>query len=77
MTRSELLNEAIALEAVGSAWEIRHAEAVTGYSESYLRNSSCPKHYEESEGRGTGKRRRVVFVPAEVRGWKQSLRKSA
>lgn len=65
-----LLNEAVALEHAGGTWTQKHAAAVTGYSISFLRNSDCPKQSEE--GNGPKGRPRVVYLPTEVREWKQS-----
>lgn len=67
-----LLDEAVALEAAGGTWNQKHAAAVTGYSVAYLRTSSCPKAFEE--GNGPKGQPRVVYEPAAVRAWKQSLR---
>ena len=65
-----LLEEAIALERANAHWTQRHAAAVTGYSETFLRRSNCPKHYEMLEG-AKGKAK-IVYIPAEVRSWKAS-----
>lgn len=65
-----ILREAVALEAAGGTWLQKHAAAVTGYSTTFLRNSDCPKGYEE--GAGPKGRDRLVYVPAEVRAWKAS-----
>jgi hypothetical protein len=65
-----LLEEAVALERAGGTWSQKHAAAVAGYSVAFLRNSDCPKHYEEGEGpKG---RARLVYFPAEVRSWKSN-----
>lgn len=67
-----LLDEAVALERAGSTWTQLHAAAVIGYSVAYLRRSSCPKHHEDTGGpKGKG---RVVYIPSEVRAFKESLR---
>lgn len=65
------LKEAVALEEAGGTWNQSHAAAVAGYSVAYLRNSDCPKHFEE--GNGPKGKARVVYIPAEVRQWKRSL----
>ena len=69
-----ILREAIALEDAGGTWQQKHAAAVTGYSVAFLRNSDCPKHYEE--GNGPKGRDRLVYVPAAVREWKAKRLKS-
>lgn len=67
-----LLDEAVALERAGGTWTQLHAAAIIGYSVAYLRRSSCPKHHEDMQGpKGKG---RVIYVPSEVRTWKESLR---
>lgn len=66
---TDTLREAVALEQAGGTWQQKHAAAVTGYSVSFLRNSDCPKHLEE--GNGPKGRPRLVYLPAEVRTWKQ------
>jgi hypothetical protein len=67
-----LLDEAVALERAGGTWSQKHAAAVAGYSVAFLRNSDCPKHYEEGEGpKG---RQRLVYFPDEVREWKAGRR---
>lgn len=65
-----ILREAVALEKARGTWLQKHAAAVTGYSVSFLRNSDCPKHYEE--GNGPKGRDRLVYLPEEVRAWKAS-----
>jgi hypothetical protein len=76
-TRADLVAEAHALEQAGCVWQMKHAQAITGYSDSYIRNSSCPKERERLQGRGTKGRDRVVFDPAKVRAWQASLRTRA
>ena len=68
--RVMLLREAVELENAGGTWTQKHAAVVTGYSVSFLRNSTCPKRYEEGEGPKA--RPRLVYVPSEVRAWKAS-----
>lgn len=70
----DTLREAVALEQAGGTWQQRHAAAVTGYSVSFLRNSDCPKHYEE--GNGPKGRPRLVYLPDEVRAWKIHRRRT-
>jgi hypothetical protein len=65
----QLLEEAVALENAGGTWTQKHASAVAGYSVAFLRNSDCPKHYEEGDG-PKGKKR-LVYFPGEVREWKR------
>lgn len=67
-----LLNEAEALERLGSTWTQAHAAAFDGCSVATIRRSDCPKHLEE--GKGIEGKPRVIYVPAEVRAWKMNRR---
>jgi hypothetical protein len=68
----KLLEEAVALEKAGATWTQAHTAAICNYSESFIRRSDCPKHYEIGAGpRGKGI---LVYLPAEVREWKERRR---
>jgi hypothetical protein len=66
--RVKLMVEARAIEQAGGQWRVRHASAVTGYSESFLRRSNCPRLYDVSGG-STAKAT-VWYDPADVRACK-------
>ena len=66
--RVKLMAEARAIEEAGGQWRVRHASAVTGYSDSFLRRSDCPRLYDVSGGSTT--KATVWYDPAEVRAWK-------
>jgi hypothetical protein len=66
--RVKLMAEARAIEEAGAEWRVAHAAAVTGYSESFLRRSDCPRLYDVSGGSTT--KASVWYDPAEVRAWK-------
>lgn len=73
MTRTQLVEEAVALERAGGTWAVKHAAAVTGYSPSHIRNSDCPKHTEPGGPRSRKGRGKIVLIPKEVRDWKAAL----
>jgi hypothetical protein len=66
--RVSLMAEARAIEEADGQWRVRHAAAVRGYSESFLRRSDCPRLYDVSGGSTT--KGAVWYDPAEVRAWK-------
>jgi hypothetical protein len=61
--RVALLEEAAAIERAGGDWRLRHAAVVAGYSESFLRRSDCPRHYDIDT-------KTPFLKPSEVREWK-------
>jgi hypothetical protein len=75
--RADVIEEAIALEKAGGTWRQKHAAAITGYSQTYVRNSDCPKHFEK--GNGPKGKHIVIYEPSEVRQWKarQRVREAA
>lgn len=66
--RVRLLQEAAALESAAGNWTYAHVEALTGYSETTIRGSDCPRHERDTPGSTKG-RIQVIFKPAEVRAW--------
>jgi len=62
-----LINEAIALEQAGFNWTQRHVAALCNRSVSYIRNSDCPKSFEE--GHGPKGKAMLVYEPKKVRPW--------
>ena len=68
-----VLREAVALEEAGSTWRQWHAAAVAGCSVSFLRESDCPKQFEE--GHGPKGKLQVVYEPVDVRRWKGQRRR--
>jgi hypothetical protein len=65
-----LLLEAVALEEAGSIWSQSHAAAICNRSVSFIRNSDCPKSYED--GQGAKGKPMLVYEPAKVRAWMAS-----
>lgn len=68
--RVALLEEAAAIERVGGDWRLRHAAVVTGYSESFIRRSDCPRYYDMDT-------KTPFLKPAEVKTWKAARLVSA
>ena len=66
--RVAAMTEARAIEETGGQWRLRHVAAITGYSESFLRRSDCPRFYDISGGSTT--KAAIWYEPAEVREWK-------
>ena len=62
-----LIREAIALEQAGCNWTQRHVAALCNRSVSYMRNSDCPKSFEE--GHGPKGKAMLVCEPTKVRPW--------
>lgn len=67
-SRLEWLQEAAALEALGSEWQTGHAAAFCGLSTGALLRSDCPRRRVCGE-RSTKGRGRLVFTPSVVRQW--------
>lgn len=66
--RSELLQEALLLEQLGSEWTAAHAAAVCTVSENYIYHSDCPRVVKQGT-RSVKGRGRVRFIPADVKEW--------
>jgi hypothetical protein len=73
-SRTELLQEALLLEQLGSEWEVTHAAAFSGVSENYIYRSTCKRLRKETD-RGVGLRPPVRFRPADVRAWNDARTK--
>lgn len=65
-----LIREAVALEEAGCNWTQAHVAALCNRSVSYIRNSDCPKSYEE--GHGPKGKALLVYEPPKVRTWMAS-----
>lgn len=64
-----LIREACALEQAGMRWKVKHVAAMTGYSDSFIHNSDCPKHPVPGGHRSKKEKPMIEFKPREVRTW--------
>lgn len=74
LDKTKLLIEAKALDEIGAEWTQAHAAAFCNISTSFLRRSSCPKHFKV--GHGPKGKMQVVYLPHEVRVWNAARRVS-